>query len=35
MTKVKLSTERFAVDWCRLVVTDTAGKSAWSNPVWL
>jgi hypothetical protein len=35
MTKVKLSTERFAGDWCRLVVTDTAGKSAWSNPVWL
>jgi hypothetical protein len=35
MTKVKLSTERFAGDWCRLVVTDAAGKSAWSNPVWL
>jgi hypothetical protein len=35
MTRASLSTERFAGDWCRLVVTDAAGKSAWSNPVWL
>jgi hypothetical protein len=35
MTKASLPTERFAGDWCRLVVTDAAGKSAWTNPVWL
>ena len=32
---VVLSTKQFAGDWFRLVVTDAAGKSAWSNPVWL
>jgi hypothetical protein len=30
-----LPTEKFAGDWCRLVITDAAGRSAWSNPVWL
>jgi hypothetical protein len=34
-TGAVLPTERFANDWLRLVVTDAAGKSAWSNPVWL
>jgi hypothetical protein len=30
-----LPTEKFTGDWCRLVITDAAGRSAWSNPVWL
>ena len=34
-TRATLSTKQFAGDWFRLVVTDAAGKSAWSNPVWL
>ena len=33
--KVRLSTDKFKGDWFRLVVTDAAGSSAWSNPVWL
>ena len=35
MTRASLSLERFAGDWFRLVVTDAAGRVAWSNPVWL
>lgn len=35
LTGAALPTEKFAGDWCRLVVTDAAGRSAWSNPVWL
>lgn len=31
----RLPTEKFAGDWLRMVVTDAAGRSAWSNPVWL
>ena len=34
-TAATLPVEKFAGDWCRLVVTDAAGRSAWSNPVWL
>ncbi|MEJ0012232.1 MAG: CehA/McbA family metallohydrolase [Bauldia sp.] len=34
-TGAVLPIEKFAGDWFRLVVTDAAGKSAWSNPVWL
>jgi histidinol phosphatase-like PHP family hydrolase len=34
-TSATLSTEKFAGDWCRLVVRDAAGRLAWSNPVWL
>ncbi len=34
-TGAVLPIEKFAGDWLRLVVTDAAGKSAWSNPVWL
>ena len=34
ITRATLSTERFKGDWFRLVVTDVAGLSAWSNPVW-
>jgi hypothetical protein len=32
--RATLPTEKFAGDWTRLVVTDAAGRSAWSNPVW-
>ena len=35
LTAANLPTQRFAGDWCRLVVTDGEGRSAWSNPVWL
>ena len=35
LTRATLPTEKFAGDWFRLVVTDAAGKLAWSNPVWL
>ncbi|MCR4283181.1 MAG: CehA/McbA family metallohydrolase [Bauldia sp.] len=35
ISAVALPTEKFAGDWFRLVITDAAGKSAWSNPVWL
>lgn len=34
-TGAVLPIDKFAGDWFRLVVTDAAGKSAWSNPVWL
>jgi hypothetical protein len=34
-TRASLPIEEFAGDWFRLVVIDAAGKSAWSNPVWL
>ena len=35
LTSAELSVERFLGDWCRLIVTDTEGRSAWSNPIWL
>jgi hypothetical protein len=35
LTSAALRMEKFAGDWLRLVVTDAAGRSAWSNPVWL
>lgn len=35
LTRVELPTDRFKGDWFRLVVTDAAGKCAWSNPVWI
>ena len=35
LTRTTLALERFAGDWFRLVVTDAAGRLAWSNPVWL
>jgi hypothetical protein len=34
-TGAVLPVEKFANDWLRLVITDAAGRSAWSNPVWL
>jgi predicted metal-dependent phosphoesterase TrpH len=33
LTRAELPLRRFAGDWFRLVVTDNAGRSAWSNPV--
>lgn len=35
MTRASLPLEPFAGDWCRLVVSDAAGRVAWTNPVWL
>ena len=35
LTRAALPTEKFVGDWFRLVVTNDAGKTAWSNPVWL
>ena len=35
ISRASLSIEKFRGDWMRLVVIDEAGKSAWSNPVWL
>ena len=35
ITHADLPLERFAGDWCRVVVMDAAGKQAWSNPIWL
>jgi hypothetical protein len=35
LTSARLPTQKFAGDWLRLVVTDAAGRSGWSNPVWL
>ena len=34
-TRAVLPAGIFAGDWCRLVITDAAGNSAWSNPFWL
>ena len=34
-TSVTLPVGKFVGDWLRLIVTDAAGKTAWSNPVWL
>ena len=33
MTRAELPLAKFAGDWFRFVVTDAAGRSAWSNPV--
>ncbi len=35
MTRASLPLDRFAGDWFRLMVTDAAGRVAWTNPVWL
>ena len=34
-TATALSLEKFAGGWCRAVVTDAAGRRAWTNPLWL
>jgi hypothetical protein len=33
MTRASLPVEGFEGDWLRVVVTDAAGRRAWSNPV--
>lgn len=33
LTRAEIPLRRFAGDWFRFVVTDAAGRSAWSNPV--
>ena len=33
LTRAEIPLEKFAGDWVRLIVTDAAGRSAWSNPV--
>lgn len=35
LTAATLPLARFAGDWCRLVVTDGAGRHAWTNPIWV
>jgi len=35
MTRAEIPLDRFAGDWFRLVVTDAAGRTAWTNPVQL
>jgi hypothetical protein len=34
MTEARLSLERFAGKWSRLIVVDETGRLAWSNPMW-
>jgi hypothetical protein len=34
-TATELPLEKFAGRWCRAVVTDAAGRRAWTNPLWL
>ncbi|MYZ47854.1 CehA/McbA family metallohydrolase [Propylenella binzhouense] len=34
ITRARLPVAKFAGDWLRVVVTDAAGRRAWSNPVW-
>lgn len=34
MTDAKLPLDRFTGDWARVVLTDTNGAQAWSNPFW-
>lgn len=35
LTHARLPLDKFAGEWCRLVVVDRDGKRAWSNPLWL
>jgi len=34
ITALRLPLERFAGDWCRVVVIDRAGRAAWTGPVY-
>lgn len=34
-TLATFPSSRFAGDWCRVVITDEDGRSAWSNPLWI
>ncbi|MEO0960735.1 MAG: phosphotransferase, partial [Pseudomonadota bacterium] len=35
LTRATLPLEKFAGDWCRVVVRDAMGRQAWTNPLWL
>ena len=35
MTEARLPLDRFSGDWARVVLTDSTGAQAWSNPFWL
>jgi hypothetical protein len=35
MTEADLPLQRFAGDWCRVMVMDETGRQAWSNPIHL
>lgn len=35
MTSARLSLQKFAGDWCRVMVMSADGKLAWSNPIYL
>jgi len=35
ITRARLPLARFSGDWLRVVVADAAGRTAWSNPIWL
>lgn len=35
MSSIDLPLAQFAGKWCRLVLRDTKGRNAWTNPLWL
>lgn len=35
LTGAQLDIRKFAGGWCRIAVTDAAGRRAWTNPLWL
>lgn len=35
LTRATLPLEKFAGEWCRIVVRDAMGRQAWTNPLWL
>ncbi|WP_333829437.1 phosphotransferase [Pararhodobacter sp.] len=35
LTTARLNAAQVAAPWCRVVVVDSAGRRAWSNPLWL
>jgi hypothetical protein len=34
-TRIALAAEKFAGDWCRVVIEDRYRRRAWTNPIWL
>ena len=35
LTRATLPLDKFAGEWCRVVVRDAMGRQAWTNPLWL
>jgi predicted metal-dependent phosphoesterase TrpH len=35
LTQLRVPLAKFEGDWCRVVITDAAGRAAWTNPIWL